>query len=70
MGYAKEYSIPRAVIYDQEIHFSNPMFDLNRQIIQEEPTVVIFNERNSISVLAKILQLTSRAVDPVQQSII
>ena len=70
MGYAKEYSIPRVVIYDQELHFSNPMFDLNRQIIQEEPTVVIFNERNSISVLDKILQLTPRAADPVQQSII
>ena len=70
MGYAKEYSIPRVVIYDQELHFSNPMFDLNRQIIKEEPTVVIFNERNSISVLDKILQLTPRAADPVQQSII
>lgn len=58
MGYAKDYSIPRVVIYDQELHFSNPMFDLNRQIIQEEPTVVIFNERNSTSVLSKILQLT------------
>jgi DNA processing protein len=70
MGYAKEYSIPRVVIYDQELHFSNPMFDLNRQIIQEEPTVVIFNERNSISILDKILQLTPCAADPVQQSII
>ena len=72
MGYAKDYSIPRAVIYDQELHFSNPRFDLNRQIIQEEPTVVIFNERNSTSVLSKILQLTPRVAGqkPVQQSMI
>lgn len=72
MGYAKEYSIPRAVIYDQELHSSNPMFDLNRQIIQEEPTVVVFNERNSISVLPKILQFSPPAAerDLVQQSMI
>ena len=72
MGYAKDYSIPRAVIYDQELHFSNPMFDLNRQIIQEEPTVVIFNEKNSTSVLSEILQLTPRVAgqNPVQQSMV
>lgn len=72
MGYAKEYSIPRSVIYDQELHFSNPMFDLNRQIIQEEPTIVIFNEKNSTSVLSKILQLTPRIAgqNPVQQSMV
>lgn len=72
MGYAKDYSIPRAVIYDQELHLSNPMFDLNRQIIQEEPTVVVFNERNSMSVLPKILQFSPPAAErnPVQQSMI
>jgi DNA processing protein len=72
MSYAKDYSIPRAVIYDQELHLSNPMFDLNRQIIQEEPTVVVFNERNSRSVLLKILQSSPLATErnPVQQSMI
>lgn len=72
MSYAKAYSIPRAVIYDQELHLSNPMFDLNRQIIQEEPTVITFNERNSRSVLPKILQSSPLATErnPVQQSMI
>ena len=72
MGYAKDYSIPRAVIYDQEQNFSNPMFDLNRQIIQEEPTVVVFNERNSRSALPKILQSSPLFAErnPVQQSMI
>lgn len=72
MGYAKDYSIPRAVIYDQEQHFRNPMFDLNRQIIQEDPTVVVFNEKNSKSALSKILK-SSPVVEikyPVQQSMI
>lgn len=72
MGYAKDYSILRVVIYDQEQHFGNPMFDLNRQIIQEEPTVVIFNEKNSIYVLPKILQSRPFAAmqKPIQQSMI
>lgn len=72
MGYAKDYSIPRAVIYDQEQHLSNPMFDLNRQIIQEDPTVVVFNEQNSRSALSKILQSSPHIAiqNPVQQSMI
>jgi len=72
MGYAKDFSIPRAVIYDQEQHLSNPMFDLNRQIIQEDPTVVIFNEKNGGSALLNILQSSPLVAiqNPVQQSII
>lgn len=72
MGYAKDYLIPRAVIYDQEKHSSNPMFDLNRQIIQEEPGIVIFNEKNSVSALLKILRASPGAVErhPVQKSMI
>lgn len=72
MGYAKDYLIPRAVIYDQEQHLSNPMFDLNRQIIQEDPNIIVFNERNSASVLPKILQSSPVVVErsPAQQSMI
>lgn len=70
MGYAKDYSIPRAVIYDQEQHLSNPMFDLNRQVIQETPNIIIFNEKNSESALQEILQSNPVIVDrsPVQKS--
>jgi DNA processing protein len=72
MGYAKDYLIPRAVIYDQDQHWSNPMFDLNRQIIQEEPDIVVFNGDNSASALPKILRSSRVAVErsPVQQSMI
>lgn len=72
MGYAKDYLIPRSVIYDQEQHLSNPMFDLNRQIIHEEPSIVVFNENNSASALSKILRSSPVAVErsPVQQSMI
>lgn len=72
MGYAKDYSIPRAVIYDQEQHFSHPMFDLNRKIIQEDPEVIVFNDKNCKSALSKILKSrpVAKIKNPVQQSMI
>lgn len=72
MGYAKDYSIPRAVIYDQEQHSKNPMFDLNRQLITEEPGIVVFSEGNSAIALPKILRSNTVAIErsPVQQSMI
>lgn len=33
MGFAKEYNIPRAVMYDPNGDINNPMFDLNRELI-------------------------------------
>lgn len=72
MGYAKDYSIPRAVIYDQGQHLNNPMFDLNRKIIQEDPCIIIFNEQNSATALPKILRSNTVVIErsPVQQSMI
>ncbi len=72
MGYAKDYAIPRAVIYDQDLHLGNPMFDLNRKIIQEDPSVIVFNEQNSATALQKILRSNAVILErsPVQQSII
>lgn len=41
MGYAKEYNIPRYVMYDQNSDVSNPMFDLNRQILSERDAKIL-----------------------------
>lgn len=41
MGYAKDYSITRAVMYDQNIDLNNPMFDLNRQLIAEKDVTIL-----------------------------
>jgi DNA processing protein len=57
MGYAKDYSIPRVVIYDMEKYADNPMFDLNRQIISDEPSVIVINSQNKASVVDKIMGL-------------
>ncbi len=36
MEYAKNYNIPRAVMYNKMIDAKNPKFDLNRQLITEQ----------------------------------
>lgn len=72
MGYAKDYSIPRAVIYDHEKHMSNPMFDLNRNIISEGQNVIVISGENRDTALNELLQAkpTIEARNPIQQSMI
>lgn len=72
MGYAKDYLIPRVVIYDEEKDADNPMYDLNRQIISEGLDVIVVNSQNKSSVLGDILRLKPVITDKrsVQQSMI
>jgi len=56
MGFAKEYNIPRAVMYDISIDESNPMFDLNRDIIKEGADVAIITQENYNDVVPNLLQ--------------
>lgn len=46
MGYAKDYNIPRAVMYDEHIDENNPMFDLNRDLIKEQRDIAIITQDN------------------------
>ena len=55
MGYAKEYNIPRAVMYDENIDECNPMFDLNRDIIKEQKDIAIITQDNYSETVTKIL---------------
>lgn len=55
MEYAKEYKIPRAVMYDGEKDINNPMFDLNRQIIKEDTGVRIITKTNVVEMVDTIL---------------
>lgn len=55
MEYALKYSIPRAVIYDSNSDMNNPMYNLNRQLIQEEREITIINRINLISSITKII---------------
>jgi DNA processing protein len=46
MEYANNYKIPRAVMYNENTDINNPMFDLNRQLIDEQKDVTILTPRN------------------------
>ena len=55
MGYAKDYNIPRAVMYDQHIDENNPMSDLNRDLIKEQKDITIITQDNFTETVSKIL---------------
>lgn len=46
MGKAKDYGIKRAVIYNQQKHKYIPVYDLNRQILNQDPTVIRIDSVN------------------------
>ena len=54
MGFAKDYSIPRAVMYDQKLDSENPMFDLNRQLINEQKDIVILTPKSLDDLINKV----------------
>jgi len=54
MEYAKNYKIPRAVMYNQDTDIDNPMFDLNRQLILEEKNITILTQKNLEKMIDKI----------------
>lgn len=71
MGYAKEYNIPRAVMYDQNLDESNPMFDLNRDLINEQRDITIITQDNVSETIEKILHKkpTIKNTTPVQKNL-
>lgn len=54
MEYARNYNIPRAVMYNKDIDVDNPMFDLNRQLIAEDKNVVILTKNNLSKIINNI----------------
>ena len=71
MGYAKEYNIPRAVMYDQNLDESNPMFDLNRDLFKEQRDITIITQDNVSETIDKILHKnpTIKNTTPVQKNL-
>ena len=55
MEYAKNYNIPRAVMYDQNSDVNNPMFDLNRQLMNEQAGITVINQDNLTETVKKIM---------------
>lgn len=54
MEYAKNYKIPRAVMYNEDTDKNNPMFDLNRQLIAEQKDITILTPRNLETIINAI----------------
>jgi len=54
MEYAKNYKIPRAVMYNENIDINNAMFDLNRQLINEDNSVIILTKKSLENTINKI----------------
>lgn len=71
MGFAKDYNIPRAVMYDQIIDESNPMFDLNRDLIKEQKDITILTTENYIETVEKIMnnKPTVKTTIPIQKNL-
>ena len=69
MGYAKDYGITRAVMYDENIDENNPMFDLNRDLIKEQKDITIITRENIDETVTKILdkQPTNKNTTTFQQ---
>lgn len=71
MGFARDYNIPRAVMYDQIIDEDNPMFDLNRDLIKEQKDITIITKENYIETVEKIMNKkpTVKTTIPVQKNL-
>jgi DNA processing protein len=65
MGYAKDYNIPRAVMYDQYIDENNPMFDLNRDLINEQKDITIITQDNIFEIVTKLIQKKPTVKDTI-----
>lgn len=63
MGFAKEYNIPRAVMYDKELDTTNPMFDLNRDLIKEQKDITVIEQNNIPDTVKKIMNKSSIATN-------
>lgn len=57
MEYALNYSIPRAVIYNEVTDADNPKYDLNRQLIKETKETIIINQDNLFVSIKKIFSI-------------
>lgn len=67
MGYALSYGLPRAVLYDEERDFSNPKYDLNRQILAEKDQPLALHSARIEKGLSDLLKIYSDARQPTEQ---
>ncbi|MBN8691293.1 MAG: DNA-processing protein DprA [Armatimonadetes bacterium] len=64
MAAARKYSIPRAVIYDEDADLHNPKYDLARQLIAEQANIGIIKPHRLQETLVSAIERDTRAVLP------
>lgn len=60
MGKAKDYGIKRAVIYNESKHCNLPIYDLNRQILKDDKTVIRIDSTNMVEAVKKLVRKESQ----------
>lgn len=63
MGYAQDYGLVRAVLYDPAKNADNPKYDLNRQIMAEQPAALVIEPDNKMTVLETLVSLQTNNTD-------
>jgi len=54
MEFAKSYNIPRAVMYNKDTDINNPMFDLNRELSENDKTVTVLTQKKLEEIISNI----------------
>lgn len=70
MEYARQYTIPRAVMYDELTNKDNAKYDLNRQIINETSETIVIHDKDCGPTLRKMLSQISMVKDDGFQSVL
>jgi len=69
MGDARKYNILRAVMYNQELDLDNPMFDLNRELLQNDDVVILTN-KNLNFIINSIKKENTKKVKVIQKNLL
>ncbi len=70
MEYARQYEIPRSVMYESTTDSLNPKYDLNRQLIKEQDDLLVINPNEIQQALAQLFTQTAKIqVTAVQNSL-
>jgi DNA processing protein len=54
MEFAREYNIYTAVMYDENIDFNDPMFDLNRKLLNDSKKTILLKQKKLQELISKI----------------
>lgn len=66
MGFAKDFHIPRSVMYDRVRDAEDPMYDLSREIIQESPSIMVITPDNIADSAKQLTSIGETAGKPLR----